>query len=238
MAGHARPVLSILALSLCAQMVLHSAPAAAACGGVTPVADGGELDNAIAAFNAETTNNCVFTISVDNDIPVFFPLPIVSNSTAGASLIIEGNGYKVDSQNRPNQRVFNIATDTTVILNELTVTGGNMTGGGVDNRGGGILSRGNLTLQESSVNGNASQNFGGGIATVGGTLTIRQSTIANNTSGRGGGIHSEGNSGITIENSTISGNDVADEDIGAGIRLDGGVLALDSATIVENFPGG
>ena len=215
-----------------ALLALHASPASAACGSATTVVDEDQLYDAIVEFNAVNTNDCVFTISVAEDIPLSGELPVISNGTPGARLIIEGNGHTVDNQGAPGRRVLNVAASTNVTLNELTVTGGNMTGGGVDARGGGILSKGTLTLNRSSVLANKSQNFGGGIANYGGTLTINQSTIANNESGAGGGIHGDGNyNKITIRNSTISGNSYW------GIYYGVGELTLDSVTLTDNVQG-
>ena len=123
------------------------------------------------------------------------------------SLVIEGGSFSVDGQGTSGVRPFDIAANTTVTMNDITVTGGNANG-----NGGGILNHGTLTLADSIITGNAvsSPNNGGGIHNgSGGTLAVNRSTISNNTAGnQGGGI---GNFGaLTVTDSTITGNTALD----------------------------
>jgi CSLREA domain-containing protein len=83
------------------------------------------------------------------------------------------------------------------------------TGSTLDVAGAGIYNIGALTLTDSTVagNGRTSQGVsGGGLGNAdGATMTIRRSTLVGNSTGSfGGGIDSRGV--LTIENSTISGN--------------------------------
>ena len=161
-------------------LALGAQSAGAACGSTTTVGTETELDDAITAFNAETTSPCVFTVTLNADIALFASTPPIQNGTSGVSLLIEGNGFKVDGQKIAGVHPFYIQPDTVVTMNELTVTGGKLTAGGVNNRGGGIHNRGTLTLNRSTVTGNSVLLFGGGIANQGGTLLITDSTISNN----------------------------------------------------------
>jgi hypothetical protein len=236
-----RQPLSGIALCLWVLITLHTGTAAAACGSATIVADETELSAAITAFNAETDPSCVFSISLSGDIPLNLGLPDINN--VSSSLIIEGNGFAVDAQDISGLRPFAIQPNTTVTMNDLTVTGGNYSGGGFTNKGGGINNRGILTLNRTTVSGNTHSDQsgpwapssaiaqGGGIANSG-TLTIDQSTISNNVLSSndrsGAGIYAYGNgSQITITNSTISGHD------DHAIFLAGGDLTLDSVTITD-----
>lgn len=231
-----------LAAGVFVLLALGAQTAGAACGSVTMVGTETELDDAITAFNAETTSPCVFTVMLDADIALFASTPPIQNGASGVSLLIEGNGFKVDGQGIEGVHPFSIQPNTVVTMNELTVTGGKLTAGGIDNRGGGIHNRGTLTLNRSTVTENSALLFGGGIANQGGILLITDSTISNNEapgtdtlSGIGGGIYAEGGS-VTVRNSTISGNDAdGGSPRGGGIGVNASNLTLDSTTITDNF---
>jgi len=101
----------------------------------------------------------------------------------------------------------------------------------------------NLTLVDSTITGNQSGNSPGGSAFLvnnGVNLTIRSSTISYNrlasTTGSGAGVILDWSSGlplsITIENSTIAGND------GAAIRADSALTVnITNSTITNNTIG-
>jgi len=132
-----------------------------------------------------------------------------------------------------NSRVFFIgfgAGDTT--LRGLTITGGVT---GFDSNGGGISSTspGILTLDQSTVSGNATISSGGGISTYTGTTTITSSTISGNSAGYSGGGIFASNGTTTIISSTISGNST-DRD-GGGIYVSGGTTTIISSTISGNY---
>jgi hypothetical protein len=78
----------------------------------------------------------------------------------------------------------------TLTVDQLTVTGGSST-----NFGGGLIAGAgaSLTVTDSVVTGNRSVNFGGGIASYG-VLRVVRSTISNNrsTTAGGGGVSSQG----------------------------------------------
>jgi hypothetical protein len=123
------------ALGVAALLALHLKHAAADCTSPSVVANQTELENAIAAFNAETTTPCTFTISVANDIGLTYNLPapgvelytlLIDNTTGGINLAINGNGYAVAGPDvQVNEiRPFTIASGTTVTINELTIQGG------------------------------------------------------------------------------------------------------------------
>ena len=98
-------------------------------------------------------------------------------------------------------RVFHVTQGAELILEDLTVRNGFVTG---SDDGAGILnSSGTVTLKNVRVTGNVSQDDGGGINNAG-TMTIINSTIDNNTAtNSGAGIRNVGR--LTILNSTICG---------------------------------
>ncbi len=119
------------------------------------VANEAELNAAIACYNTKTVAGS-YTITLTQDILLSDrqtdrSTTAIDNATAGVELVIEGSGFAVDGQDNFDVRPFTVQANTTVTINDLTATGGNVLGGGVDNRGGGILNRGNLTLNRSTV---------------------------------------------------------------------------------------
>src|SRR2546426_8703257 len=83
-----------------------------------------------------------------------------------ASLTISGNN---------NSRIFNVQTGNSLVMSNLTITGGKITG---DN-GGGIFSRASLTSRRSTLVGNtAVGSEGGAIDSEGGTLRVINSPIS------------------------------------------------------------
>jgi Right handed beta helix region/Immunoglobulin I-set domain len=99
-------------------------------------------------------------------------------------------------------------TVASVVAGTLTVDQLTLTGGSSTNFGGGLIngSGANLTVTDSIVTGNRSVNFGGGIASYG-VLRLVRSTVSNNisTTTSGGGVSSQAGS-VTITDSTVSGN--------------------------------
>ncbi len=71
--------------------------------------------------------------------------------------------------------------------------------------GGGLDNAGNLTIQRSTVSSNTATSEGGAIDNYNGSLTIADSAIVSNTSDNGGGIMNVGGM-LTISNSTIAAN--------------------------------
>ena len=150
-------------------------------------------------------------------------------------------------------RVFTVASGTTVSIENVTITGGDAPGTGVSSGGGGIRNEGGtLTVTNSIVSGNSADRDGGGVLTLGGNVNINGSTISNNAAtARAGGLFNEGgtvtitnssvsdntagggifnanNSTMTIAGSTVSGN------AGTGILTDRATLTVTNSTISGN----
>lgn len=111
-----------------------------------------------------------------------------------------------------------------------------------DFTGGGIYNNSVLTLNNSIVTNNTSNNIGGGIFNLG-TLTINNSTIGNNIAaalggtggGGGGGIENMGGT-LTLNNSTVYGNTLKGDFTGSGISSSG-TVELNNSTISGNLGG-
>ncbi len=103
----------------------------------------------------------------------------------GVILAINGN---------TNSRVFDISSNATVNMSDLTIRNGNAGDGPVGGgSGGGLVNRGRLTMTRCTVSGNTAGSStgsgaggaGGGIYNLG-TLTVTTCTICSNAAGNGG----------------------------------------------------
>jgi hypothetical protein len=99
---------------------------------------------------------------------------------------------------------------------------------------------GNLSLQNLTITGGSADN-GGGIANVGGTVTLNHTQVTGNTATQaGGGIASvsdpAGVAKLTLNNSTVTGNNQTDPDNlgGGGIVNILGTVTLNSSQVNRN----
>ncbi len=193
------------------------------------VVNEGEWREAIFCYNAIATPGG-YTISLGAAIPLTASSPAIDNDTAGVSLVVEGNGHTIDGQDTTGVRPLTVATDTTVTVNDATITGGYVTGD--SSRGGGVLNAGDLTLDRVGVIDNQADGNGGGIYNDGGTLAFNDGEISDNLAaypdGDGGGINNVGD--MTISRSAVI-NNTADGD---SLVLGGGILNEGEMTITDS----
>lgn len=184
----------------------------------------GSLRDALTQANANAEADVIDLSSISGQTITLTSGELVTTDDA---ITIEGNGVTVDAGG--NSRVmYSDATD--LVINDLTVTGGSVTGSafnrGFPRSGGGIYSKygGSLTLNDSTVTGNAAEGNGGGIAHLGnGALSINGSTISNNTAALGGGLFADVDGrDADIRNSVISGNAATGSPGGIERALEGG----------------
>lgn len=157
--------------------------------------------------------------------------------TLSSNITFNGNNAEINVSGV--RRIFYVQTGANVTLNDITLSGGGLSGtsflGGAmyvsgiatlnnsivtDNgagAGGGIYSKGGLYLNGSTVTGNSTTattgtSGGGGILINAGNLFVTQnSRISNNQSAMsGGGIGVLSGASVALYNSTISGNTVDD----------------------------
>jgi hypothetical protein len=144
-----------------------------------------------AADTLELASGCTYTLSSS-----------VVTSTGGnglpivvAPLTVNGNGAKIVRDATTGVPAFRLlfVYNTRVALNNLTLTGGVLSG--ASQSGGGIVlyeaaaGTTSLALDHVTVSGNyvtGTNSTGGGIATAGGTLTATDSTFASNFGSTGG----------------------------------------------------
>ena len=198
---------------------------------VTTTADSGFGSLRIAALLAGsgTTNRITFASSLSNQTIVLLngEIFLTNNITVDASALAGG----IQINGNSHSRIFEIAANSTVVLNSLTIANGHAYAPNYG--GGGILSQGTLTINNSTIAHNdASYGDGGGIYSISGPLTVNNCVITGNKSeSPGGGISTSG-SPLTVINSTISGNE-SESDNGGGLAVYG-PMTVNNCTISGN----
>jgi CSLREA domain-containing protein len=136
-----------------------------------------------------------------------------SNAAAGdleitSTLTIRGAGARqavIDGGGL--DRVFSIADTGVASISDLTITGGDSTGGGTSKEidmGGAIFNTGTLTLDRVALVGNNADGGGAVFSDPGSYITISHSLIAHNTAYEAGGVRFD--SGGEVIDSTITDN--------------------------------
>ncbi len=189
-----------------------------------------ELAAAINCYNSEI-DSLTYTITLTANINLTASTPTIDNTTSGVDLLIKGEGYIIDGQLINGVKPLTIATGTTVTLLDITIKGG--VAQDVNAPGGGINNAGTLTINNSIITGNKTDdNDGAGIYSTG-TLTVKDSTLSENKAtngGHGGGIYSKGT--LSITSSILSGNTT--DDIGGGIYINSGTSTITNSTFSQN----
>jgi len=164
------------------------------------------------------------------------------------SLTIRGAGARDTTVDGAGlDRVFASQSGVVVVMSDMTVTGGDATGGGTSEEidlGGAILNRGTMTLERVRLVKNHADG-GGGVFSIPRTyLTVRSSLVADNSAVEGGGLRID--SGGEVIDTTITGNVLRtvpeaaflpDEMSGYGGGIDhrgGSDVAVVGSTIVNN----
>ncbi|HEY7425666.1 MAG TPA: hypothetical protein VH682_15655 [Gemmataceae bacterium] len=186
--------------------------------------DAVSLQSAFVYANSNPTEQVIINLTAGdtynlNDIGT----QLADQSTAGITL--NGNGATVVAA--ADNRVIEVDAGAQLVLNNLTVTGGNVTaataqGGGIADFGGGLtLSSVNIT--NNTVQGSSSAQ-GGGIYLSGGSLTLNNSNVSNNRAVGGDATGTAGNSGGSAEGGGLYVNGS-----GWNVIITGSTLADNSA---------
>jgi parallel beta-helix repeat protein len=218
---------------------------------VTSTADGGagslrdaiDLANAMAGDDTiQLTAGLTYTLTIagaGEDLNATGDLDI----TAAEGLVIEAIGVgnaTIDASGLGNDRIFDVLNPgATLSIDNLTLTGGNVTAAGEDGGAIDLISGATLNVTDSEISNNTADDNGGGIAgDVGNTITITNSLITGNEAAGsdGGGVYTDDNGNVTVTNSTIS-NNTANYD-GGGIHFDDdGTLTISDSTVSGNTSG-
>ncbi len=151
----------------------------------------------------------VFTINSGVTVSISGLTIADGNGTSGSGIL--NNGTLNINNSAFSNNVASVTTSSGGGIDNgsgSTLTVSNSTfSGNYAGSGGGILNFGTMTVSNSTFNNNSSIS-GGGIFNSGGTSNVINSTIAGNTSSNyGGGIYvASGGGSVTITNSIVSGN--------------------------------
>ncbi|MCO5206950.1 MAG: hypothetical protein M9928_18215, partial [Anaerolineae bacterium] len=153
-----------------------------------------ELAGCITLANAnESPGPTADTITLGANITLTTALPQITSA-----ITLEGAGYAIDGNSR---RIFYVNSGGGFTVNNATLQNGFATNGG------GIYNNGMLTVTNSTLSGNLSEDSGGAIYNYTGTLTVTNSIFADNSAiAFGGGISNDNDGPLTVANSTFSGN--------------------------------
>ncbi len=198
---------------------------------VTIAADNGPGSLRDALSNANPGDTIIFTNTLAGQTIYLTngELLIPINLTIDASAL--HGGVVVDAGK--NSRVFEIALESEVTLNSLTLTNGLAS----DNGGGVLLGSGvTLTANNCVISGNSAPYLSGGGGIYAGynsTLTLNYCTLSDNSAYNtdGGAICNDGTSN-TLNNCTLSNNS-ANYGNGGGI-FNLGILTLNNCTLFDN----
>lgn len=156
------------------------------------------------------------SITLDSQIDLVRNVTIDGPGSTGITIRGNNNG----------SRIFQIDAGATVLLKDVTLTGGKTT-----DSGGAVFNQGTLTVEDATVSGNSGR-WGGGIYNTG-SLTVRRSSITfnvANSGGYGGGIASTGT--LVLVDSTVSDNTAVFS--GGGLYNGRGVMHAANSTISGN----
>ncbi|WP_138499256.1 Calx-beta domain-containing protein [Nostoc sp. PA-18-2419] len=235
-------------------------------------ANGLSLRDAILIANANPTTDYEIHLTggttynltsngINEDAALTGDLDIKSRSNVLYIVAVGGQATINASGLLNSDRVFHLLTGGALSLQNVVVTGGNISsdGGGIRvdsnaaldlynstvtgnkasgsyNNGGGIYNSGVVYLRNGSTISNniaagGSSQEGGGIYNVNGTLIATNSTISNNQAGVYGGGISTIDGSVTLINTTVSGNNAGN---GGGIRSNATSVALLNTTVSGN----
>jgi Ca2+-binding RTX toxin-like protein len=202
----------------------------------------GSLRQAILDANAAPgADRVLFQSTLTGQITLGSELPITD-----ATQVLGPGPDKLTISGNNSTRIFNVdvssAPNTPVTISGLKLTAGSTDSGTAS--GAAIGNKyADLTVANAVISQNRATNLGGGIANLGGRLMLRSSTVSANGAGSpGGGVfHEVGSSslGLTIENSTITGNST--DSRGGGATFSGSAaapLSIRNSTISGNSGAG
>lgn len=141
-----------------------------------------------------------------------------------APLTIQGNSTYTYIYANAGDRVFEVDSNASLVLNNLNISGG------IALNGGAIYNDGILSLNSSLIEATGATTAGGAIYNTG-TLNINQSTIQNCSASISGAVHNVGI--LTIQNSLISTNSATS--FGGAIRnMGSGFAQIENTSINSN----
>ncbi|MEH2065739.1 MAG: calcium-binding protein [Nostoc sp.] len=209
-------------------------------------------------YEIDLTGGATYNLTsngIDEDNALTGDLDIKTRNNVLYIVAVGGQKATIDASGLINSdRVFDVLTGGALALQNVVVTGGNISthGGGIRvdynsfldlsnstvtgnqsssyDGGGGIYNDGTVYLENGSNISNNQANVSGGGILNSGTVVAIDSTISNNSSDDGGGIYNLDT--LTLINTTVSDNSASSA--GGGITNNGGSSALVNTTISGN----
>jgi hypothetical protein len=168
--------------------------------------------------------------------------------------VIRGNGeLKITSKNDMDGSLFIVTENNTLVLENVTLAGGESSGylvhvsGGTlvmkagskitKSKGDGVVIHGGaFTMEGGVISENKAQNYvGGGVSVAGGEFKMTGGTISGNSGVfGGGGVFVDEGSTFTMENGTISGNTAGS--VGGGVYVENNSIFTKSGGTLYGYP--
>lgn len=196
------------------------------------------LREAVIAANA-TTDTDTIEFALDGTVELSIAPSGANDATTGdlnitESLMLEGRGATatiIDANQLDrviDVQFFDCSTDCPLFTaNDLTITGGQVTG-----NGGGVVAGISTTLNRVILQNNHATNYGGGVYGGFPHYIISNSAVISNSATYGGGIATHGGS-VSVNNVTVSGNSATMN--GGGIVTIGvPKILLGASALIEN----
>jgi hypothetical protein len=194
------------------------------------------IDDAITAFDTDTTQNEADTIVFDASTPMFVSNgTAIDNTTTGVTLDVTGNGISTTAVSGADVNTVFTVNVGTVTISDLTVENGSATGIG----GGGIYNSGTLAVMNDSFpNDSAAYNNGGGAIYNTGALSATDDTFSNDaaTNANGAGIFNFGTA--TATDDTFANDATAGGDGGGLFNYVGATFTATNDTFIGNSASG
>jgi hypothetical protein len=195
-------------------------------GAISKAADGDSVDVAVGTYTGTGTEVALLDKS------------ILLLGGWDASFSTQSDVSIIDAENL--RRGITVNSGVIAIVERFVVQNGDALATGAT-AGGGIANGGTLTLNNSTISGNAAYDQGGGIYNFG-SLILNNSTVSHNTTtanfnfNGGGGILNANASSLILNNSTVSGNSTSGffEGGGGGILNWQGTVILNNSTFSNN----
>ena len=179
--------------------------------------------------------------NIDNNTSGSNGLPLISSTTT-----IVGNGSTIERTGSNAFRLFDVASDGSLTLLDMTLTGGLVQGPGVAADGGAIFSSGSLELNAVTVKSNkavglegkpAGSAGGGGLYVAGGSLDLIDDTLSDNEAE--GGVGSNGQYPASFNSaSSVGWGGTGGNGTGGGLYVAAGSVRLTDDTVSGNIAEG
>ncbi|AEF86206.1 putative extracellular nuclease [Treponema primitia ZAS-2] len=197
------------------------------------------LSAAITAAQGTASAPAVITLLNDvSSAPISFSNKYVQLVSSGTG----GNTIKQNSSSNSNASLFTVGSNAILTLGDgikyLALEEGYNNAAMITINATGTLVMNLNTMLQNHVNGNQTNNKGGGVYVNGGTFIMNGGTIIGNTAlggyasgwGHGGGVYMDGGT-FTMNGGAISDNKAA---YGGGVYMDGGIFIMNGGSISDN----